>query len=241
MPKRYWEIDSGRGLAVIGMVAFNWMFALTYLGKAYFEVGSGPLWLLARAVAFAFVFLAGLSLRISYNRSKRLLQPSELNKKYAIRGLGIFLLGMLLTLATWLFYPNATIWFGVLHLIGFSIILSIPFLKIKGKSFLALVAFAVVLAGLILANYGFYFPHLLPFGFWPSGWYSFDYFPLMPWYGFFLFGIIAGNMHFPGRKPSNYAGPFSPAVIALSFLGRHSLTIYLLHQPVLLLALALMG
>ncbi len=237
--KRFWQIDAARGLAVIGMIAFNYAFALTFLGKASYPVESGPFWWFARAVAFSFVFLAGISLTLSYARSKKTLHLQQLTGKYLKRGIWIFFLGMLITLATWIYEPRATIWFGVLHLIGFAILISVPLIRIKNSTLVVLSVSAVAI-GLFLNTLTFDFPYLLWLGFQPRNFYTFDYFPVFPWYGFFLFGIIAGR-HFNDKKPAEYTGSFQVLISPLQTLGRNSLLIYLIHQPLLLLVLLLGG
>ncbi len=78
-------------------------------------------------------FLMGVSLTLSNSRAQITGKYREggLFKKYLKRGLKIFSLGLLITLATWIFIPQEFIIFGVLHFIGISIILSYPFLKSK--------------------------------------------------------------------------------------------------------------
>ncbi|MFH1750760.1 MAG: heparan-alpha-glucosaminide N-acetyltransferase [Candidatus Micrarchaeota archaeon] len=245
MDGRFWQIDFARGIAVILMVAYNWLFALVYLERANFPIHDVPYWLLARLIAFSFVFLAGISLSISYARSRKKLNAQALNRKYLLRGLKIFGMGLLITLATYLYEPSATIWFGVLHLIGVSILLAIPMmgLKRKGKAF-GIAALAIGL-GVILQQSTFDFPYLLWLGLWPTGWNTFDYFPLLPWFGFFLLGIISWKKYFIGRA-GNARPVFNqkslkvpPLTAPIAFLGRHSLFVYLVHQPILLLMLML--
>ncbi|MFH1257733.1 MAG: heparan-alpha-glucosaminide N-acetyltransferase [Candidatus Micrarchaeota archaeon] len=238
---RFWEIDFFRGLSVVGMVAFNWMFALDYLGTAEFPVNEGLLWWLGRLVAIAFVSIAGVSLSISYSRNANK-TGKFIRNKYLSRGLGIFALGITITITTWLYEPKATIWFGVLHLIGIATLLAIPILKrkISSRMILALSA-SLITIGLWLQQFTFEFAYLLWLGFWPAGWYTFDYFPILPWFGVFLLGMTVGKSVFAGRKPVGLLGPVRDAIKPIFFLGRHTLIIYLLHQPFLLLMLKIMG
>ncbi|MEK6953495.1 MAG: heparan-alpha-glucosaminide N-acetyltransferase [Candidatus Micrarchaeota archaeon] len=262
MNNRIWQLDFARGIAVIGMVAYNWLFALAYLGKIDFPINDPPYFWFARIVAFCFVFIAGASLAISYKRAIASRRGSEhLGKtaiyKFLTRGLKLFGLGLLITLATYLYEPSATIWFGILHLLGISSLLALPIIdalergKIRMRS-ITLISASIILAGILLPGMSFDFPYLLWLGFWPNGWYTFDYFPILPWFGFFLMGIVAGKKWFwrkektangakGGMKPksaSNY--PPAPKLLApIAFLGRHSLFIYLAHQPILLLAVKL--
>ncbi|MFH1420521.1 MAG: heparan-alpha-glucosaminide N-acetyltransferase, partial [Candidatus Aenigmatarchaeota archaeon] len=118
--QRFWELDFLRGLAVIMMITFHFIFDLSFFGIAGIDL-SGPLLLtFQRAIAGIFILLVGICMTISYSRT-----PEELQaRKYLWRSIKIFGLGMLITAMTFVFVPAGTIWFGILHFIGISIILS---------------------------------------------------------------------------------------------------------------------
>ena len=67
--RRFWEIDSLRGLAIVMMVIFHLIFDLYFFGIYSFNVHSGFLWWFARITAFIFIFLVGVSLSLSYSRT----------------------------------------------------------------------------------------------------------------------------------------------------------------------------
>ncbi|MBU4124390.1 MAG: DUF1624 domain-containing protein, partial [Nanoarchaeota archaeon] len=97
--------------------------------------------------------------------------------------------------------------------------------------------------GLILQNFTFDFPWLLWLGFYPTNMVTFDYFPLLPWFGIILIGIYFGKLLYKNNKRtfkisdlSNYLN-----IKFVSFLGKNSLLIYLMHQPLLILILFLLG
>lgn len=232
MQKRFWEIDFVRGLAVVFMVLFNYAFTLDYLRIYTLTEGWLFWWLFPRLVAGAFIFIAGVSLTISYSRNKSW-------GKHIRRGLMIFSFGLLITAATWLFVPSATVWFGALHFIGLAVILSLLFVKWKPK-YLAAFGIAALLIGAYLNSLVFDFPWLLWLGFIPSVFTTLDYFPLLPWLGVFLIGMAFGKKYYKNGKRRftmseiKNTGP-------ITFLGRHSLIIYLLHQPILLLILRGLG
>ncbi len=237
--RRHWEIDAVRGAAVISMIAFHFAFDLSYFSSLPINVDSGFWLLLARLTAATFLLLVGLSLTLSYSRVRGR-SGKMIWLKYIRRGIKIFSYGMLITLATWLLVPEGTILFGVLHLIGLSIILSRPFLDRKRLSLAA--GLVIILSGLWLQGMRFPFPWLLWLGLPPYSFYTFDYFPLFPWFGLVLVGIFLGNTLYPsGRRKFSFAmrrpRPFSP----LCFLGRNSLIIYFLHQPLLIATLLLLG
>jgi uncharacterized membrane protein len=234
--ERLWEIDLARGLAIIKMVIFNYSFALFYLGIYTFKEGlMFPGW-----AAAVFIFLVGLSLTISYSRIKNK-KPKEIYKKFFLRGLKIFGYGVLITIITYLTFPEAYIIFGILHFIGISIILSQFFLKFRKLNlFLGIL---IIILGFYLQNFVFDFSWLLWLGFIPKNFYSFDYFPILPWFGITLLGIFFGNTLYKNGKRSFKIKDLSNLIVVkiLDFLGRNSLTIYLIHQPLLIMLLLALG
>lgn len=228
---RFWEIDFLRGIAILLMVFFHFFFDLKFLGLLYFE-SQVFWWLFPRAIATIFVFLVGLSLSISYSRVKN--RPGkEIMKKYVLRGLEIFSWGLVITGVTWFLVGEGFIFFGILHLIGFSIAISYPFLR--NPKYNLFLGMALILIGGYLLEFRFAFPHLMWLGFIQQGAYALDYFPVLPWFGLVLIGIYYGNVLYPKGKRS-FSLKESRNVVTgfLGFLGRNSLKIYLIHQPVIL-------
>lgn len=238
---RFWEIDLIRGIAIVLMVVFHLVYDLNYFGNQSFDPRTGVWYYIGRTAAVLFIFLVGLSLSISYARSKDTESGRPLYPKYVKRGMWIFSLGMLITLATWLSLPRGTVLFGILHFIGVSIIIAYPFLKNRYSN---LVYGAVlILAGLYLKGLSFDGPWLLWLGLRPHVFYTLDYFPILPWFGLVLFGIFAGNHLYSGQRRKfdipDLSGNFPPHLLCM--LGRRSLMIYLIHQPILLLMLHFLG
>ena len=238
--ERFWEVDSLRGLAIIMMITYHLIFDLTFFGILYFNINSGFLWIFARLTAFTFIFLMGISLTLSSSRTQ-IKGESLLFNKYLVRGLKIFSLGLLITIATWIFIPQEFIIFGVLHFIGISIILAYPFLKRKFLSlFLGII---IIIVGIYLGNFTFDFSWLVWLGFIPNTLQTVDYFPLLPWFGVVLIGLFFGGILY-----KNYNRQFKIPDLSknyfikiFSFLCRNSLIIYLIHQPILIIALYLLG
>ena len=231
--ERIWEIDFFRGLAVIFMLAFNYSFALSFLGLLSFE--SWIFWFaFPRVVAGMFIFISGLSLALSLSRSKKISF-----RKYAKRAAAIFSLGLLATAATWLVFSQETIIFGILHFLGVSVL--IGFLLRKFKSGLLAIGIAAIAAGIALSYLTANFPWLLWLGLAPQNFSTFDYFPLLPWIGVFLIGMYFGKTLYANGK-RRYRVMQQPALSkVLCFLGRHSLAIYVIHQPILIAALSGLG
>ena len=131
------------------------------------------------------------------------------------------------------------VFFGVLQCIGISVILAFPFLAfrfLKGRAATFFIGWIFILPGLFLWGLSFQFPWLLWLGLKPAGFQSFDYFPLLPWFGLVLLGIFAGNVFYPNGKRSFLLpeAKANPLIAFFSFLGRHSLIIYFLHFPILI-------
>ncbi len=238
---RFWEIDFLRGLAIILMIAYHFLFDLSFFGIYPLDISSGVLWYLPRAIAATFIFLVGISLYLSYNRmviSGNYSHERDFFFKYLKRGIWIFSLGLVITLTTWIFLRADFIIFGILHFIGLAIILQYPFLKYnQGYKYLNLATGLIfIVAGIYLTNLTFNFDWLLWLGFVPQNLTTVDYFPLLPWLGVVSLGIFAGGhlyRNYQRRFKLRDLSGYLPIKI-FTFLGRHSLIIYFIHQPILI-------
>ena len=238
--ERFWEVDSIRGLAIIMMISYHFIFDLTFFGIYPFDINSGLLWIFARVTAFTFIFLMGVSLTLSSSRAQ-ITGEGKLFKKYFKRGIKIFSLGLLITIATFIFIPQEFIIFGVLHFIGISIILAYPFLKRKSLNLFLGIIFIIM--GIYLGNFTFDFSWLVWLGFIPNTLQTVDYFPLLPWFGVVLIGLFFGNILYKDYIRQFEIPDLSKNYIIriFTFLGRNSLIIYLIHQPILIIILYLLG
>ena len=238
---RFWEVDFLRGMAIVMMVLFHLAYDLNYFGAQRIEVASGFWFYLARFTASLFLLLVGVSLTLSHSRARLLGQEDRFRFLLMKRSLWIFSLASGVTLVTYLFIGRGFILFGVLHLIGISLLLAYPFLRLHGVNFLFGLSF--ILVGLFLQSLSVDFPWLIWLGLAPMNFYSVDYFPLLPWFGVILIGVAFGDLFYQGysrRIPMpDLAG--SSLVRWIAFLGRNSLAIYLAHQPVLIGLLYLGG
>ena len=127
---RFTELDVLRGFAITFMVFLHLLWDLDYFGV--FPLNQ-QIYQFQAIVPIMFFTLVGMCLAVGNNRKLSL--PVEEQRKYKqhliLRGMKIFSLGMIITTITLIFMPDRPIIFGVLHCIGFSIILSVPFLKYK--------------------------------------------------------------------------------------------------------------
>ncbi|MEA1924598.1 MAG: heparan-alpha-glucosaminide N-acetyltransferase domain-containing protein, partial [Candidatus Altiarchaeota archaeon] len=125
---RFWEVDFSRGIAVSGMIAFHLLYDLNFFHAASIDLSTLPWLVLSRGTASVFVFLVGVSLSLSYARLRIRGKPQSKTGKYLFRGLRILFYGVIISVVTWFFLGDDLVLFGILHLIGLSIILSIPLL-----------------------------------------------------------------------------------------------------------------
>lgn len=238
---RFWEIDFFRGCAIVAMIFYHLLYDLHAFGSLEIELARGFWKFFQVTTASSFLLLAGISLFLSYSRLEVQGNPPPFSK-YLKRGLTIFGWGMVITLFTYLTLGEWYVRFGVLHCIGTAVIVGYCFLLLPRELPAILGGALCLFPGIFLYFRTFSFSYLLPLGFVPHHFYSIDYFPLLPWLGVFLLGIALGKRLYQGyrrRFPLPDWSQLFP-VKGLSFLGRHSLTIYLLHQPVLIFLLFLL-
>jgi uncharacterized membrane protein len=235
--ERYWEIDALRGSAVVMMVIFHTVFSLSFLGVRAVDVVHGPWRAFALVTATTFIAVAGVSLSVSSARAAAVLDGPGVAWKNIRRGNRIFLVGTGITLVTWLLVRDEFILFGVLHCIGLSIALSPLFLRL-GRANPVIGAALILLSPVIDRIPG---PIALVWlGIHPADFASLDYVPLVPWLGVFLVGMSLGASLYPSGRRAFPAGTEPPLLRPVTFLGRHSLPIYLVHVPLILLFLAIL-
>jgi len=228
MAERLWEIDVTRGIAVVLMIFYHFLFDLDYFGLADLDFQRPPLLLLQRIIAFTFLALIGVSLVLTRLRGV----PLSLHVK---RAAGLAGIALFITAATFV-YPgpqNGMIVFGIIHFIAVSVLLGWFFTRLPAW-FNLTAGIGVLLAGFWLSSLSpTASPWLLWLGLPPANFYTLDYYPLIPWFGIVLIGIFMGQIMDPFRKP--ISGRQTPQFMhGLNFLGRNALAVYLIHQPVLI-------
>lgn len=215
------------------MIIYHIIFDLNYFKIYNINLSSLPLRFFLYTIGTMFLVIVGISLYISYLKAKQNLTEKQLKIKYIRRGSMIFGLGILITTVTWVYPHEGFILFGILHCIGLSIILAYLFLKLYFENLILGIIF--IIAGILLMPFTFDFNYLLFLGFTPDNFYTLDFFPLLPWFGIILIGIFIGNsLYKEDKRRFNLSDLSSRSFIKdLSFLGRHSLLIYLVHQPII--------
>lgn len=234
MQQRYHLIDSLRGLAVVNMVLYHFLFDVYILqgfDAGWRGIEAVHLW--QQGICWTFNLISGLSWNLSRHRWRG--------------GLIINACGLLVTAVTVVVEPEEAIWFGVLNLLGCSLLLTtllhpalerIPAAAGAAGSFLlflltrSLQQGVIALGGVTLCQVPDWLYQrglMTVLGFPGAGFYSSDYFPILPWWMLYLTGYFLGRLLLR-RSPAW----LERRVPGLDWLGRHSLVIYMLHQPVAL-------
>ncbi|MDD2955585.1 MAG: heparan-alpha-glucosaminide N-acetyltransferase domain-containing protein [Oscillospiraceae bacterium] len=234
-------LDELRGLLLLLMALYHAGYDLVHFyGLSLPLFSSGPMKFLVPFFAGGFILLSGACCRFSRSNLRR--------------GWRCLSLGLALTAATLLFLPSQRILFGILHLLGCSMLLSglLRLLWIRASLW-----WATLWAGLFLlclfvpqGSFGIFGPLSLTLparwysrpglgflGFPSPGYFSADYFPLIPWALLFFAGVLGSRFLQERRGPDFFYRCHLPFLAAL---GRRSLLFYLLHQPLILLLLWLM-
>ncbi len=231
---RIWEIDFLRGLSIILMVFYHGFFDLNAFAGVKSLLGvsidlAKPGWVVAEYFfAAVFVILSGISSTFSRGNVRRALK--------------ILAVAVVVSLVTFLFDPRSTIYFGILHCLGVSILVYGSFFSKAGPVATAGAGVAVLalswLKSTLFRGVTVGFDWLLPFGIHSPFFSSFDYFPLLPWLGVFLIGSAVGKSVYAPRRSII---PIRIPETFVNFAGRHSLLIYIVHQPVIMGVLYLFG
>ena len=224
-------LDTLRGVTILSMVAYHACWDLVYIfGKDWAWYRSDASYVWQQSICWTFILLSGYCWSLGRHRLKR--------------GLMAFGGGVLVSLVTLLFMPEDPVRFGVLTLLGSTALLTIPLepllRRIPARAGLA-GSFSLFLllrdvnggwlgfeGARVLALPGSLYRNLLTayLGFPAASFYSTDYFSLLPWLFLFWTGYFLWRLR-PGDRGG---GPRLPGITAM---GRHSLLIYLLHQPVI--------
>ena len=231
--QRFDRLDALRGLAMVWMTVFHFCFDLNHFRFISQDFYRDPFWTWQRtAIVSLFLFCAGLGQAVAH--SQALSWP-----RFWRRWSQVALAALLVTVGSYLVFPQSFIYFGVLHGIAL-MLLVVRFSAGWGVWLWPLGALALAL------------PWLLPPWLHSMGWAELfnartlnwlgvvtrkpvteDYVPLLPWLGVLWWGMAAGQWLMAAR-PRWLTGSLNAPGRALAVLGRWSLSYYLLHQPVMM-------
>jgi uncharacterized membrane protein len=228
-PARVEPVDALRGLAIVAMVVYHFAFDLRYFGVTRSDFENDPFWLVARAcIVSAFLLLVGVSVVLA-------LRNGMSDARFARRVATIAACAGAVSIASYVAFPRTFIYFGILHCIAVAMLVARPLAR-HPRIALA-IGIAIVVAGLAYSHPAF---DNLPgsiVGFTTHKPPTQDYVPLFPWLGVVLIGVAVADALIRLRFRPIAALAAMPN--ALRWMGRHSLAIYMLHQPLLLALIGL--
>ena len=231
--QRYHSLDSVRGLLLVLMIIYHTMYDISIFSRGEFSVLNTGGYIFQQFIGWGFIFLSGMCRTIG--------------KRHLRRGLIILTGAAPVSLVSYIVMPDMPINFGILVFMGSATLIMIPLEKCIKESH-ATVGMLISMAIFILCknvpygNLGFEGLELMELpdflyrntataylGFPPVGFVSGDYYPLIPWFFLYLSGYFFWKRL--GKEPLIQKGLFVKVPV-LAFMGRHSLLIYLIHQPV---------
>lgn len=233
--ERYPELDALRGVAFLLMAAYHLFYDLDIFYRWNINIYSSTWNIFARSTASLFLLLVGISFVIAWERT-----PASLRVRKVIRRATLILSGaMIISLVTWFSAGDALVKFGILHLIGVSVLLQ-PLAKRLELWNLPL-GILVFVVGIAISSVTTESTFLFPFGIRYPGFQSIDYYPLLPWFGMVLIGMGIGEfLYRPAPLPWLKPVQSLPYPRWLLWSGRRALLLYFLHQPVILAVLVLL-
>ena len=232
---RYGLIDTLRGLAMVNVIVYHFFYDLiNFYGFNFMWFESLPMYIVQQGTVCLFVFISGMMAHCAKQLTKN--------------GLLLVGCGLLNFLVTYFFFPEFLIVFGILSLLGWSALLTHllqPLLDRISAVYGAVLCFLLffmthdVAEGniSILGNKIWEIPtafyhssFLFPLGLPNGDFFSADYFPLLPWIFPYWLGYFCWQMTDEKLREKYFFRQFS----GFAFMGRHSLLLYLSHQPIIL-------
>lgn len=228
------RLDQARGIAILAMIAYHFAWDLSFFGLVGWDLLGDPVWLAVRvAILAAFLGIAGVA---------QGLRGPDFDSGFKRRFVVIVGAALLVTAGSYLLFPTTFIWFGVLHCLAISSLLARPLSRARPAVAAAIGVFCLILPGAVGLPL-FNTPILAWTGLGTVPPITNDWVPLLPFFGYVALGVAIGTWLKDRREVlDNALGLPQPTPSprrdgGLALMGRHSLTIYLVHQPILLTAL----
>jgi uncharacterized membrane protein len=213
------------------MVIYHFCFDLSYFGLAPFDFYHDRFWLNFRTLILSlFLGLVGVSLVLA--------NQSRINVRRYLRRLALLVASAgLVSFTTWWMFGERFVFFGVLHFIAVASVLGVLF--IRGGWLNLIAGVAVILFASRYQSAWFDTPGRRWIGLMTHKPSTEDYVPLLPWIGVVLLGIFAAPFITTWLQTHMQGLSDAVPIRWLALAGRHSLVIYLGHQPLLIGALSL--
>lgn len=219
--KRFAILDTYRGFVIINMIAFHFLydvFMVFGMGRTWYFRPENRIW--QQFICWSFILLSGWVWPYSAHKVLK-------------RGIFLNICGLVITGVTAIATPSQIVIFGVLNFIGCSMLLMIPLEQLLRK-LPALPGLAIFFALFCVFYYcnswdiGMDSILLVPIGFPPRGFFSSDYFSLFPWFFLYITGYYLGRFL---ENKKGFLRLSDVKIPVLDIIGRKSVWIYLIHQP----------
>lgn len=218
------SVDVYRGLAILAMVAYHATWDLNYYGIIEVGIGVDALWFtIQRSILTAFLLLVGAGLWLAHRDG---IDWPRFFKRQAI----LVAAAIGVSIVTWFQFGAYFAYFGVLHAIALSSLLALPLLRAPLWAGIGTAILFLFLPA-VFASDRFDTPWLAWIGFFTAVPETADLVPMFPWFGVVLLGLL-GMRLLEGAAAFTWAS-HAPWAWALARIGRWSLVIYLVHQPLL--------
>lgn len=225
---RFDLIDGVRGLAIIGVVIYHLVWDLRFYQFTSYDPVFDPIWLgFAKVLLASFLLLAGVSLVLAHGQ--------ETHWRAFWKRFGILAgAALAVSIGTYLAFSDGFVYFGILHALALFSLIGVFFVRANIWLVLAL---AVVFLGasFVFQSAAFNPKYLTWIGFWTVEPYTQDLVPMFPGLGFVLAGIVLMRGVLAWETGAKALAWCSDGwwFKALTKVGRWSLIIYLVHQPIL--------
>lgn len=240
--KRYRVLDGIRGVTLTSMILYHLTWDLVCLfgwNLPWFRTEAAYIW--QQTICWTFILLSGFCFPFGRRKLRR--------------GLTVFAAGLLIMAVTGIVMPESRVIFGILTLLGSCMLLMIPAENILKKVNPWIGLSGSLLLFILLRNVNsryvgfgswkiFYVPDVFYrdfftayLGFPYTGFYSSDYFSVIPWIFLFVSGYY---LHYLFKKKERFVWLEKGKLKGIEWIGRHSLEIYILHQPVIMAVLSLL-
>jgi uncharacterized membrane protein len=217
-------VDALRGLAICLMIVYHFCFDLNHFGFLHQDFNYDPFWLSFRGIIVTlFLFTVGISLQLAR-------ESESAGQRFLVRLAKVSVCALLVSLGSYLMFPSSFIYFGILHFIAVASVLAWP-LRRAGTLNLAIAAAALVVGNWVALAW-FDAPSLQWIGLMTRKPLTEDYVPLLPWFGVVALGLFAGDRLLEARAAARERMRWEASPLA--WMGRRSLLIYMIHQPILI-------
>ena len=216
---RYIQLDFIRGSAIVLMIIFHLSFDLNnfhFISIDIYNQHSRDWFYFRMLILTLFMLSVGISLTLAH---QEMLNKKKIFKRFFTLSLA----SLAISISSYITFPNSWIYFGVIHFVTIASVLLLPFVGFPIIS-LVIGSLIVIFFNINLINMHWLYTFIAPIIHLP--YHTEDLVPFTPWLGVVLIGIFLGK-----KKLFLFPLKSNTFTDKITFLGKHSLLVYLIHQP----------